>query len=75
MGRALYRAAKSVFDRELLTTAMKRPHAQTLVAGAVALSVLGTFLNDSGVMVAAMMFTVFVPGAVHVLLGSPKENL
>ena len=64
-----------VFDRELLTTAMKKPHAQTLVAGAVALSVLGTFLNDSGVMVAAMMFTVFVPGAAHVLLGSPKENL
>ena len=64
-----------VLDRELLTTAMKRPHAQTLVTGAVALSVLGTFLNDSGVMVAAMMFTVFVPGAVHLLLGSPKEGL
>ncbi len=64
-----------VLDREFLTMAMTRRHAPTLVTGAVALCVLGTALNDSGVMVGAMMATVFVPGAVHVLLSSPDEGL
>ena len=62
-------------DRDLLRGAMRRPYARTLLTGAVALGVLGAALNDSGVMVPAMMATVFVPAAIHLLLAAPVVPL
>ncbi|QXC62025.1 hypothetical protein KSP35_04205 [Aquihabitans sp. G128] len=59
------------FARPQVRALLERPLARTLVAGGLALALLGTALNDSGVMVAAMMATVLVPAALHVLLSEP----
>lgn len=56
----------------LARPAMRRltaePLARPLLLGGTLLAVLGAALNDSGVMVPAMMATVFVPLVVHLLL-------
>jgi len=46
----------------------ERTVARPLLIGSIMLGVLGAGLNDSGVMVPAMMATVLVPAAVHFLL-------
>ena len=56
------------FARPAVQRLTARPLARPLLLGAGLLAVLGGVLNDSGVMVPAMMATVFVPAAVHLLL-------
>ncbi len=65
-----------LFGRPPLRTAMAVPHARTVVRAALALGVLGAALNDSGVMVPAMMASVFVPVVLHLLLspGWPSDT-
>ncbi|CAN5782424.1 hypothetical protein BH10ACT1_BH10ACT1_09710 [soil metagenome] len=46
----------------------RRPQAEVLIGASLLSAVLGAALNDSGVMVPAMMATVLVPAAVHLLL-------
>jgi hypothetical protein len=59
--------------REAARRLARRPPARAFVVGGVVAAVLGGALNDSGVMVPAMMATVLLPFAVHVLVrpGSP----
>jgi hypothetical protein len=60
-------------SREAARRLLRRPPAKAFVLGGVVAAVLGGALNDSGVMVPAMMATVFLPFAVHVLVrpGAP----
>ncbi|HEX2576907.1 MAG TPA: hypothetical protein VHK88_11210, partial [Aquihabitans sp.] len=60
--------------RPALRRLLALPAARPLVVGGGALLLLGGALNDSGVMVPAIMATVLVPAAVHLLLAPPAPE-
>lgn len=62
------------FDRERIRAALRPPLARTLVTSAALLGLLGAALNDSGVMVPAMMASVLVPTAYHRYLAGPADG-
>lgn len=62
------------FDRDRFDAALRPRTARILVAAGVLLGVLGAALNDSGVMVPAMMASVLVPTAYHCYLAVPRPD-
>lgn len=65
-------AAVWLLQRDLVRQVLDHRGGRTLVAGAATAGVLGAALNDSGVMVPAMMATVFVPLAVWLLVAPDR---